>query len=187
MAQNEEEKVIHVFERRRQKMDPKDAFNATPFLVIIVICIVALIVSLFVGYRIHRKNVKEMSALNEKILFLEKRADMLMDKLDRMHAANAYRDHIRLTDIEISRSARELTIAGNVYNTGRKQVAEIVVTAYMLDDRDTIIDHHSFAYIPPGGSLLKTMKKRAFSYSLQTPPIEAKDVRAVITDIQFEK
>jgi hypothetical protein len=187
MTQNDEEKVIHVFERRRQKMDPKDAFNATPFLAIIVLCIVALIVSIVVGYVYHRADIKENARLNEKILFLEKRADMLMDKLDRAHAANAYRDHVRLTGMKIKRSDNELTMSGEIYNTGRKQVAEIVITIYMLDGQGTIIDHHSFTYRSQDRSPLKTNKKRAFSYSMQSPPIGVKEVSAVITDIVFEK
>lgn len=187
MTHSDDEKVIHVFERRRQKMDPKDAFNATPFFVIIFLCFIALIASIVIGYLYHRADMKENTRLDEKILFLEKRADMLMDKLDRMHSANAYGDHIRLTDIKISRSENELIMSGEVHNTGRKQVAEIVITLYMLDDRETIIDYHSFTYRSPDGSSINTRKKGSFLYSMKSPPLEVKDVRAFITDVIFKK
>ncbi len=187
MTHNDDgEKVVHVFERRQQKTDPKDAFNATPFLIIIVLCIVALVVSIGVGYIYHRSDLKEISSLNEKILFLEKRADMLMEKLDRFHVANSYRDNLRLTGVKIKRFDNELTLSGKVYNAGHRTVVETGITVYFLDEKEIIIDREYIASKSPDGSALKTGQTRKFSYTIQTPPYEPKGIQAVITDIVFE-
>ncbi len=183
---NGEEKVVHVFERRQQKMDPKDAFNATPFLIIIMVCSVALVVSIVTGYIYHRSGLKEISSLNEKVLFVEKRADMLIEKLDRSHAANSHRDKITLTGVKIKRSDEKLTISGEVYNAGYRAVVETGITVYFMDDKETILGREFFALKSPDGSSLKTNRTRKFSYTIQTPPYEAKEIQAVITDIVFE-
>jgi hypothetical protein len=183
---NEEEKVVHVFERRQQKTDPKDAFNATPFLIIIAFCIVALIVSIVSGYIYHSSDMKEISSLNEKILFLEKRADTLMEKLNLSLAANSYRDKIKLKDIKIKKTDEKLTISGEVYNSGKRAVVETGITIYFLDDKETIIDREYFASRSSDDSPLKTNQKRKFSYTMQSPPNEVKDVQVVITDIVFK-
>lgn len=186
MANNSrEERVIHVFERRRQKMDPKDAFNATPFLIVIVVCIGALILSIVLGFITHRSNLETILFLKQQIRFVERRADTLMDKLENTNTFNSYRDKVTLTIINMRRSDNRFIITGDVHNTGQRRVADIGITLYFLDENDAVIKHETFTSEPSDGMPLIKDKKRSFMFTMPNPKGDVTEIRAVITDITF--
>jgi hypothetical protein len=184
---NEEDKVMHIFERRKQKMDPKDAFNATPFLIIIALCIGALIASIVIGYIYHRSDLAKISSLNEKFGFMERKADLLQGKLDHTDTINSYRDNLKLTGLKINGSDNTLTISGWVHNAGHWRVGDIGITVYFLDDEDKIIGRESFTSKPSEGLPLTMNRKRKFVFTVSDPPDSAKETSVVITDMAFKQ
>ncbi|HDL21098.1 MAG TPA: hypothetical protein ENH30_07460, partial [Nitrospirae bacterium] len=170
-----DEMVVHLFERRKQKMNPEDAFNITPFLIIIVFCVIAVFASIVIGYIVHKSDLKKISFINEKMRFIEKRSYILMGKLNQTITADSYRDSLKLTGVRIKKSGNTLTISGGIKNVGHRQVSDIEITVYFLDDRDKIISHESFTSMSPDGLPLAKNRKRNFIFTVPGPPNNTKE------------
>jgi len=173
---SDKEQVVYVGERRKKKADTAEAVNMTPFIVIIIICIIALAVSIFLGYRDHRSN-------REKISFFEKQAHMVVDKLERMNTANVYRDHLKLDRIKITRSADSVKVSGLILNTGSLPISDIGITLYFLDGQGRIVSHESYLSVPPNGTPLQSNSTRSFDLSLPVSEDTPAMIRPVITEI----
>jgi len=174
--ENDDEKLVYVGERRKKKADPKDAINLTPMIVVIVLGILAVIVVIVMSWQFRRADL-------QKIDFLEKRGAMIVEKLDRIHLANVYRDRLQMSDIKLVRSDDSVTISTNLVYSGDLPVADVFIEVYFLDGSGKIISHETHRSVPDEGQLLTAGGRRTVLFTMPVPSDDVKDIRPVITGI----
>ncbi|UCG78550.1 MAG: hypothetical protein JSV21_01580 [Nitrospirota bacterium] len=177
---NDDEKIVHVFERRSQKMDPGEAFNLTPFIITIVACVVIAVVSIVVGYAVNKVKQQKIIYMEEKIGFLEKRTALLQEKADIADMVLSYSGKLRISDIKIKRSEKGTNVLGVIQNTGKRQISDLEVTVYFLDNKDTFVGSKTITDVLHGPGL-KRGQTRNFSLDIGTLPDVASGIVPVVS------
>jgi hypothetical protein len=175
-------KIVSILKNAR----PKGETDSPYFRIKLVLtALIALIIleGIFIIYTIQSKKTMEASYLAQ----IEEMKE-LQTKLD-SHVTEviAYKDKLHIKSLRIRNTDNVLKISGYIQNTGKREVNDIILTIYFLDDDDLPIDTRYHTASSSDGSPLKRYQRRKFSLSIEDAPDTAKEIQVIVSDIEFQE
>ncbi len=149
--------------------------------IIVVMIAVVLALAIFNLYQ-HRQNV---ALENASIKHMEKMREQQI-KLDK-HVTEviAYKDKLDIKSLRIRNVDNVLKISGYIQNTGKREVNDVIMTVYFMDENDLLIDTRYHTASSSDGSPLKRYQRRKFSLSIEDASDTAKEIQVIVSDIEF--
>ncbi len=176
-------KIVSILSKAR----PKNVDTDNPWfrikLVITIMIALIIIEGIFIIYTIQSNKTMEASYIAQIEEMKERQT-----KLD-SHVTEviAYKDKLNIKSLRIRNTDNVLKISGYIQNTGKRDVNDLILTIYFLDDNDLPIDTRYHTASSSDGSSLKQYQRRKFSLSIEDAPDTAKEIQVIISDIEFQE
>jgi len=176
-------KIIDILKFARRKADDDNGASPRSFRIslptaIILVLVVSMIFA--VAFAILEKQLASRLTFEvEALKFDNSTATKHLEEV------RAYSDRLELRGIRVRNVSGELMVSGEIRNIGRRDVVDIELSVYCLDESDMAICSTKYVSTSPDGEPLGYYQRRKFNISIPDFPETAKDVHVVVSDVRF--
>jgi hypothetical protein len=115
---------------------------------------------------------------------LEKKDELLKNAIVQ-EEVSAYIDRLELGGVRVTNINHEIKVSGRITNTGHREIDDIVLTVYCLDDNDRPVCKQQHIASSPDAEPLKKHQNRRFKLVIEDVPPESKEIQVTVSNMDF--